>query len=368
MKKEDSNAVLILEDGTIFRGKCAGKKGTSFGEICFNTGMTGYQEVFTDPSYYGQVVVTTNVHIGNYGYNLSEVESNSMKISGLICKDFNLDNSRHYSDGNIKDYFEKENIFVISEVDTRSLVSYIRDKGVMNVLISSDVNNIESLKLELKKAPSMKGLDLSSFVSTSEPYDIGEYNSKYRVAVLDFGIKKNIIRCLENRGVYMKVFPFDTDASEILNWEPTGIFFSNGPGDPSSMKNVIKNIEIILQKNIPIFGICLGHQLIALASGLKTYKMHNGHRGINHPVLNLNTKKCEVTSQNHGFSIDEDSLNEKNNIIITHRNLNDNTIEGIMFTDKPFFSVQYHPESSPGPQDSRYLFDQFISNMDKYID
>ena len=166
----------------------------------------------------------------------------------------------------------------------------------------------------------------------------------------------------------MKVFPFDTEASEILNWKPTGIFFSNGPGDPSSMKNVIKNIEIILQKNIPIFGICLGHQLIALASGLKTYKMHNGHRGINHPVLNLNTKKCEVTSQNHGFSIDEDSLNGKNNIIITHRNLNDNTVEGIMFTDKPFFSVQYHPESSPGPQDSRYLFDHFVTNMDKYID
>ena len=367
MKKELANAILLLEDGTIFYGKCAGKKGTSVGEICFNTGMTGYQEVFTDPSYYGQVVITTNVHIGNYGYNLNESESDSMKISGLICKDFNLDNSRSESDGNIKEYFEKENIFVISEVDTRSLVNYIRDKGVMNVLISSETKNIESLKSELKKAPSMKGLDLSSFVSVSKSYSIGKEDSKYRVAVYDFGVKKNIIRCLEERDVYMKVFPFDTDPKEIFDWNPTGIFFSNGPGDPSAMKSVIKNIEKILQKNIPVFGICLGHQLIALASGLKTYKMHNGHRGINHPVFNLKTKKCEVTSQNHGFSIDESSLEDKNNIIVTHRNLNDDTIEGIMFTDKPIFSVQYHPESSPGPQDSRYLFDQFIINMDNFL-
>jgi len=367
MKKELTKAILILEDGAVFHGKCAGKKGTSVGEICFNTAMTGYQEVFTDPSYYGQVVITTNVHIGNYGYNLKEVESESIKISGLICKDFNLDNSRYDSDGNIKEYFEKENIFVISEVDTRSLVNYIRDKGVMNVLISSEIEDVELLKSKLKKAPSMNGLDLSSFVSVSKSYSIGNEDSKYRVAVYDFGVKKNIIRCLENRGVYMKVFPFDTEAKEIFDWNPTGIFFSNGPGDPSSMKNVIKNIEIILQRDIPIFGICLGHQLIALASGLKTYKMHNGHRGINHPVINMKTKKCEVTSQNHGFSIDESSLEAKNNIVITHRNLNDDTVEGIMFTNKPIFSVQYHPESSPGPQDSRYLFDQFILNMDNFL-
>ena len=367
MKNKLDNAILILEDGTIFYGKCAGKNGTSVGEICFNTGMTGYQEVFSDPSYYGQIVITTNVHIGNYGYNLNEDESDSMKISGLICKDFNLDNSRSDSDGNIKEYFEKENIFVISEVDTRSLVNYIRDKGVMNVLISSDIKNIESLKSKLKKAPKMSGLDLSSFVSVINSYNIGKKDSNYRVAVYDFGIKKNIIRCLEERGVYMKVFPFNTDPQEIFDWKPTGIFFSNGPGDPSAMKDVIKNIEVILQKNIPVFGICLGHQLIALASGLKTYKMHNGHRGINHPVFNLKTKKCEVTSQNHGFSIDESSLDAKSNIVVTHRNLNDGSVEGIMFTDKPVFSVQYHPESSPGPQDSRYLFDQFVFNMDKFL-
>ncbi len=367
MKKELANAILILEDGTVFYGKCAGKTGTSFGEICFNTGMTGYQEVFTDPSYYGQVVITTNVHIGNYGYNLNEIESDSIKISGLICKDFNLDNSRYDSEGHIKEYFEKENIFVISEVDTRSLVNYIRDKGVMNVLISSYVNNVDSLKDQLSKAPSMKGLDLSSFVSVSESYTLGKENSKYRVAIYDFGIKKNIIRCLESRNVFMKIFPFDTDPKEIFDWNPTGIFFSNGPGDPASMTNVINNIKEVLETKIPVFGICLGHQLIALASGLKTYKMHNGHRGINHPVFNLKTKKCEVTSQNHGFSIDESSLDGKHNIIVTHRNLNDDTVEGIMFTDKPIFSVQYHPESSPGPQDSKYLFDQFISNMDNFL-
>ena len=367
MEKELSKAVLLLEDGTIFYGKCAGKKGTSVGEICFNTGMTGYQEVFTDPSYYGQIVITTNVHIGNYGYNSNEVESNSMKISGLICKDFNLDNSRSNSNGNIKDYFEKENIFVISEVDTRSLVNYIRDKGAMNVLISSDTDNLDHLKNDLLKTPSMKGLDLSSFVSVDESYLLGNDKSKYRVAVYDFGVKKNILNCLEERDVFIKVFPYNTNPSEIFDWSPSGIFFSNGPGDPSSMKNVIGNIKTIIEKNIPVFGICLGHQLIALASGLKTYKMHNGHRGINHPVINLKTKRCEVTSQNHGFSIDEDSLFGKDNIEITHRNLNDNTIEGIKYINKPFFSVQYHPESSPGPQDSRYLFDQFIQNMKIFL-
>ena len=367
MKKELADAILILEDGTVFYGKCAGKKGTSFGEICFNTGMTGYQEVFTDPSYYGQIVITTNVHIGNYGYNLNEIESDAMKISGLICKDFNLDNSRYDSEGDIKEYFEKENIFVISEVDTRSLVNYIRDKGVMNVLISSYVENIDSLKDELSKAPSMKGLDLSSFVSVTKSYTLGKENSKYRVAIYDFGIKKNIIRCLENRNVYIKVFPFDTDPKDVFDWNPTGIFFSNGPGDPAAMASVINSVKKILEKNIPIFGICLGHQLIALASGLKTYKMHNGHRGINHPVINLANRKCEVTSQNHGFSIDENSLIKNKKIEVTHRNLNDQTIEGIKFIDRPCFSVQFHPESSPGPHDSRYLFDQFLSNIKKFI-
>ena len=367
MKKSTlKNSVLILEDGTIFYGKCAGKEGASVGEICFNTGMTGYQEVFTDPSYYGQIIVTTNVHIGNYGYKNNEKESDSMKISGLICKDFNIDDSRYASDGNLKEYFEKENMFVISEVDTRALVSHIRDRGVMNVLISSETNNIPALKKQLMKVPSMNGLELASFVSTPKTYQLGNSESKYKVAVLDFGIKKNILKCLEFLGIYIKVFPMSSKIEDIMNWNPSGIFLSNGPGDPASMKNSIINVKKIIDTKIPIFGICLGHQLIAIASGLKTYKMHNGHRGINHPVINLETKKCEVTSQNHGFSIDESSIIDNKNIIITHRNLNDDTIEGLKFIDRPCFSVQFHPESSPGPHDSRYLFNQFLDNIKTY--
>lgn len=366
-RNELKKSVLILEDGTIFYGKCAGKEGTGLGEICFNTGMTGYQEVFTDPSYYGQVVVTTNVHIGNYGYKKNENESDSMKISGLICKDFNLNNSRYASDGNIRDYFEKENIIVISDIDTRSLVSYIRDKGVMNVLISSEVHNIESLKKQLSKVPSMKGLELSSFVSTKNIYEIGNKSSIYKIAVLDLGIKSNILRCLEKVGFNIKVFPMSSKLEDILKWEPGGIFLSNGPGDPASMHSTIKKVKRMIDSDIPVFGICLGHQIIALSSGLETYKMHNGHRGINHPVINLETKKCEVTSQNHGFSILESSLKNNKNIEITHRNLNDNTIEGLKFKNKPCFSVQFHPESSPGPHDSRYLFDQFLSNVKTYL-
>jgi len=366
-RKKSKKAVLILEDGTIFYGKCSGKEGTGSGEICFNTGMTGYQEVFTDPSYFGQVVVTTNVHIGNYGYKLSEKESGSMKISGLICKDFNLNNSRYASDGNIKEYFEKENVIVISDIDTRSLVSYIRDKGVMNVLISSEIDDIESLKKKLTQVPSMKGLELSSFVTTKNIYEIGKKSSKYKIAVLDLGVKSNIIRCLEKVGFYIKVFPMSSKLEDIMSWNPGGIFLSNGPGDPASMLTTIEKVKKMIDSNIPIFGICLGHQIIALASGLETYKMHNGHRGINHPVINLETKKCEVTSQNHGFSIKESSIEKNKNIVITHRNLNDNTIEGLKFTNKPCFSVQFHPESSPGPHDSRYLFDNFLNNVKTYL-
>ena len=366
-RKKLKKSVLILEDGTIFYGKCSGKEGTGLGEICFNTGMTGYQEVFTDPSYYGQVVVATNVHIGNYGYKISEIESDSMKISGLICKDFNIDDSRYNSDGNLQDYFEKENVFVISDIDTRSLVSYIRDKGVMNVLISSEIEDIQALKKKLSKVPSMNGLELASFVSTKEIYNIGDTSSKYKIAVIDFGIKSNILRCLESVGFYIKVFPMSTKIEDIMDWEPSGIFLSNGPGDPSSMHKTINNVKKMIDSNIPVFGICLGHQIIAIASGLKTYKMHNGHRGINHPVINLETKKCEVTSQNHGFSIEESSLINNKNIVITHRNLNDNTIEGLKFIDRPCFSVQFHPESSPGPHDSRYLFDQFLLNVKTYL-
>ncbi len=362
------DAVLILEDGTTLFGKSAGSRGISFGEICFNTGMTGYQEIFTDPSYYAQIMVMTNAHIGNYGYVNSEIESDSVKIAGLVCKDFNFHNSRYASIGDLQSYFEKEKIVCIYDVDTRALVTHIRDKGAMNAIISTSNLNIKQLKDKLYKVPPMEGLELSSFVSTKDHYTLGDKDSQYRVAVLDFGIKRSILNCLENRGVFIKVFPLNTSLHDMMLFQPTGIFLSNGPGDPSIMQDTIVRVKEILKGSIPVFGICLGHQLIALAGGLKTYKMHNGHRGINHPIINLETNKCEVTSQNHGFSIDENSLKNNKDIQITHRNLNDNSIEGIRFINKNFFSVQYHPESSPGPHDSRYLFDEFIQNMKIYLE
>jgi carbamoyl-phosphate synthase small subunit len=361
------DAVLILEDGTTLFGKSAGYTGAAVGEICFNTGMTGYQEIFTDPSYYGQIMVTTNAHIGNYGYSNEEAESNSIKIAGLVCKDLNLHNSRHASTGDLQDYFEQQKIVCIHDVDTRALVRHIRDKGAMNAIISTDLTSIDSLKSKLAQVPSMEGLELSSFVSTKTAYTIGDVNSNYRVAVIDFGVKNNILKCLEKRGVFLKVFPMKTPLDEIKEFNPSGIFLSNGPGDPAIMHDAINQVKSILNDTIPVFGICLGHQLIALAGGLKTYKMHTGHRGINHPIINLATNKCEVTSQNHGFTIDEESLHKNTVIQVTHRNLNDNSIEGIKFKNKSIFSVQYHPESSPGPHDSRYLFDDFISNMQQYL-
>ena len=357
------DAVLLLEDGTVFYGKAAGMIGSATGEICFNTGMTGYQEIFTDPSYYGQIMLTTNVHIGNYGIHNDEVESDKMKISGLICKNFNIQFSRPDAKESIQDYFSNEKIVAISDVDTRSLVRHIRDKGAMNGIISSEITDVKILTEMLSKVPSMEGLQLCSKVTTSKPYFFGNDNAKYKVAVLDLGVKKNILRCMSDRGCYLKVFPMSTAFDEMQSWKPDGYFLSNGPGDPAAMPEVIKNVTKILNTNYPVFGICLGHQAIALSEGIKTYKMHNGHRGINHPVINIETGKCEVTSQNHGFGIDANDVNNNENVKVTHRNLNDDTIEGIKLLDKNAFSVQYHPESSPGPHDSRYLFDQFISNI-----
>ena len=285
-------AVLILEDGTTLFGKSAGHIASSVGEICFNTGMTGYQEIFTDPSYYGQIMVTTNAHIGNYGYSNEELESQSVKISGLVCKDFNFHNSRYKSVGDLQEYFEKEKIVCIYDVDTRALVRHIRDKGAMNAIIASSNLDIQTLKTELKKVPSMEGLELSSFVSTKKAYTLGDETSKYRVSVLDFGVKKSILKCLQERGVFIKVFPLNSSLSDIYDFQPTGIFLSNGPGDPSVMTQSIAMIQSIFNMNVPVFGICLGHQLMALAGVLKTFKMHTGHRGINHPIINLATKKC----------------------------------------------------------------------------
>ena len=361
---EQKAAVLLLEDGTFFQGKSAGKIGTTTGEICFNTGMTGYQEIFTDPSYYGQLLVTTNAHIGNYGIKKTETESNTIKIAGLICKNFTWQYYRPKADKSIQDYFEQENLVGISDIDTRAIVRHIRDKGAMNAIISSEVLELETLKKQLAEVPPMEGLELASRVSTKEAYTYGDPHGRFRVAVLDFGIKESILRCFSEKNCYIKVFPAKTTFDELEAWKPDGYFLSNGPGDPSAMTYAIATVKKILEANQPLFGICLGHQLLALAVDIPTYKMHHGHRGINHPVKNLITGGCEITSQNHGFGVSPEAIRaNKDKVEITHINLNDQTIEGIRLKAKKGFSVQYHPEASPGPHDARYLFDEFIQLM-----
>ena len=357
-------ALLLLADGTVFYGKAAGKIGTTTGEICFNTGMTGYQEVFTDPSYFGQIMVTTNAHIGNYGINKEETESAKIQIAGLVCKNYNITYSRKQANESIQDYFQEQNIVGISDIDTRQLVRHIRDKGAMNAIISSEVLNIEELKLQLDKVPSMDGLELSSQVSTEETYTFGDENAPYRVAVLDLGVKKNILRNFDDRDVYAKVFPAKTSFEEMeKDFSPSGYFISNGPGDPAAMPYAIDTVKNILGAGKPMFGICLGHQLLALANDIPTKKMFNGHRGLNHPVKNVIINHCEVTSQNHGFGVVQDAVRSSDKVEVTHVNLNDQSVEGIRVKGKKAFSVQYHPESSPGPHDSRYLFDDFIELM-----
>jgi len=361
--QQRKKALVLLADGTIFYGKSVGIEGTVTGEICFNTGMTGYQEIFTDPSYFGQIMVTTNAHIGNYGVNELEVESNSIKISGLIVRNFSFEHSRVDSNGNLKDWFVEHNLVAISDVDTRALVSYIRDHGAMNAIISTDIDNIDNLKAQLSKVPSMEGLELASKVSTKEPYFVGDENSEFKIAALDIGIKKNILRNFVKRGAYIKVFPYDASFEDLYSWNPDGYFISNGPGDPEPLIEAQKLAKEIIQRDLPLFGICLGHQVIALANGISTYKMHNGHRGINHPVKNLLTGKGEITSQNHGFAINREETEAHSDIEITHVHLNDQTVAGIRLKNKNCFSVQYHPEASPGPHDAEYLFDQFIENI-----
>jgi len=356
-------AILLLADGTVFYGKAAGKIGTTTGEICFNTGMTGYQEVFTDPSYFGQIMVTTNAHIGNYGIMSDEVESNHIQIAGLVCKNYNIAYSRKQATESIQDYFTEQNIVSISDIDTRQLVRHIRDKGAMNAIISSEIMDIEELKKKLDEVPSMDGLELSSKVSTTEVYNFGEEDASLRLAVLDLGVKKNILRNFHDRDVYAQVFPAKTTFKEMEAFKPDGYFISNGPGDPSAMPYAIGTVKEILAAEKPMFGICLGHQLLALANDIPTIKMFNGHRGLNHPVKNIIKNHCEVTSQNHGFGVVPDAVRASDKVEITHVNLNDQSIEGIRVKGKKAFSVQYHPESSPGPHDSRYLFDDFIAMM-----
>jgi len=337
-------AVLILEDGNVFYGKAFGKIGTSTGEVCFNTGMTGYQEVFTDPSYYGQVLIMNSVHIGNYGVKAGDVESDGVKVKAVIGRNLEDKYSRFMADASLQEYFEAQHIVAIDGIDTRALVAHIRTQGAMNCIISSETLDIEQ----------------ASVVSTTEAYYLGDEKSDMRIAVLDFGIKKNILNCLVERGAYVKVHPAKTTFEELEKFKPVGYFISNGPGDPAPMDYAIATVKKILAANKPLFGICLGHQLLALANDIPTFKMHHGHRGLNHPVKNIISGKSEITTQNHGFGVDPKSVKANANVEITHVNLNDDSIEGIRLKNKPAFSVQYHPEATPGPHDSRYLFDDFI--------
>ncbi|MDX2246603.1 MAG: glutamine-hydrolyzing carbamoyl-phosphate synthase small subunit [Bacteroidia bacterium] len=356
-------ACLLLEDGLFFEGTAVGKRGTTTGELCFNTSMTGYQEIFTDPSYFGQILIETHTHVGNYGVHTLEYESSSAKIAGLIVRNFSSIYSRSAAIESLDSFLNHNNIVGIGDIDTRQLVTHIRDKGAMNAIISSQVSDRKELEKLLNNCPPMEGLELSSKVSTVQPYFHGSPNARFRVAVLDVGVKKNILDCLAARGCYMKIFPATASFEELKSFNPHGFFISNGPGDPSAMPYAVETVRKILKADMPLFGICLGHQILALACDVNTYKMHNGHRGANHPVKNLLTGKCEITSQNHGFCVARKDLEKSPSVVITHVNLNDDTIEGIRIRNKKAFSVQFHPEASPGPHDSHYLFDEFIQLM-----
>lgn len=373
-------AMLLLDDGRLFKGYSFGANGETMGEVCFNTGMTGYQEILTDPSYCGQIVTMTYPHIGNYGINPDDVESNNIQVAGFIVKEETEVPSNYRSTQSIGDYLREDGIVGIQGIDTRALVRHIRSQGAMNGIISTVDFDNDSLMVKLKQAPSMAGLDLAKKVTCGKRYewrnrmrmsDCGLRaqnislksairNPPWKVAAIDYGVKWNILRLLHLYGCDITVLPATASATEILSIKPDGILLSNGPGDPAAVTYAINTVKELLGKK-PIFGICLGHQILALALGAKTYKLKFGHRGINHPVRNEETRKIEITSQNHGFTVDPDSL--PSDVDITHWNLNDDTVEGLRCKDIPAFSVQYHPEASPGPHDSRYLFDTFVNMM-----
>jgi len=365
LRHSDLPAILLLEDGTIFKGKALGAQGTTYGEIAFNTGMYGYQEIFTDPSYHKQMLVMATAHIGNYGVHDDEVESSNVKVAGIVVRNFSSIASRVDSSGTLQTDLEKNGTVGISDVDTRALVRHIRNNGAMNAVLSTQEFDIKKLRTILDSVPSMDGLELSSEVSVTESFDFN-LTGEHKVALVDFGFKKSIATCLSDRGCSVRVFPWNVSAEEVLEWSPDGIMLSNGPGDPSAMKSVIAEVGKLVESELPIFGICLGHQLLSLSQGLETTKMFNGHRGVNHPVKNLITGKCEITSQNHGFVVSHDSVKNNTNVEVTHIHLNDDTIAGIRLVNKPVFCVQYHPEASAGPHDSRYLFDDFVELITEF--
>ncbi len=356
-------ALLLLADGTVFRGRAIGAPGITTGEICFNTGMTGYQEIFTDPSYTGQIMTLATPHVGNYGVKEGEEEGPRISIAGLVVKKFSQVWSRAGASGSLDDYLKAQGVVGISDVDTRKLVRHIRDNGAQNALISTVEMDLEVLKMHLATAPDMAGLELSSKVTTAMEYEVGPVDGAYRVALVDFGVKRNIERCLNERGCRVRVFPMRTSLETLLAWKPDGIMLSNGPGDPGAMPVSVELVRNVVASGLPVFGICLGHQLIAESLGMATEKMHHGHRGINHPIKDLTTGRDEVTSQNHGFVVRKADAEKNKAVEITHLHLNDGSVAGFRLKGQPVFCVQYHPEAGPGPYDSRYLFDRFVENM-----
>jgi len=365
----NSPALLVLEDGRSFTGLTFGAKGETTGEVCFNTGFCGYQEILTDPSYHRQIVTLTSPHIGNYGINLEDVESDRIQVAGLIIREETIVPSNWRAQGGIGDYLREQNVVGIQGLDTRALTRHIRARGAMNGIISTVDSDPAALKKKLKLIPAMTGQDLAQAVTCRAVYHWTETADKqeqrFRIVALDFGIKRNILRLLVRQGCEIEIVPAQTTAREILARSPAGVLLSNGPGDPAAVNYAVQTVGRLLGK-VPLFGICLGHQILALALGGKTYKLKFGHRGSNHPVKDLRTGRVEITSQNHGFAVARDSLPEA--VEITHLNLNDGTVEGIVVRDIPAFSVQYHPEAGPGPHDSRYLFDRFIDLMQQFRD
>ncbi len=368
-------AILALEDGTVFEGRAFGVPAERCGEVVFNTSLTGYQEIFTDPSYAGQIIVFTNPQIGNYGTAAADSESGHPYIEGLVVREFSEVTSNWRSDEGANAFLGKHRIPIASEMDTRAIVRHLRSRGAMRGCLSTLSNDVPSLIEKARSSPSMAGLDLATRVSAPasyawtqsvEPVSASEKlaaaaEPAYHVVAYDYGIKKNILRRLVSSGCRVTVVPSLTSAEDVLDMRPDGVFLSNGPGDPEPLTPQIDNIRKLIGKT-PVFGICLGHQLLGLALGGKTYKLKFGHRGANHPVLNEQTGRVEITSQNHGFTVDPDSLNA-NDVDLTHRNLNDQTLEGFRHRNHPVFCVQYHPEAAPGPHDSHYLFNDFIDLM-----
>ena len=375
------NAILALEDGTWFQGVSAGATGHTEGEVVFNTSMTGYQEVLTDPSYAGQIVTMTAPQIGNYGVAGTDQESEKPQVAGFVMRDPSPVSSNWRSQGTLKDYLTRHNIVAIGDIDTRALTKRLRSAGVMRGIIATGPHDPADLVERARGITHMEGSDLVKDVTCAEPYDfetsladavteasfgvapLRRARRPLRVAAYDYGIKLNILRRLAAHGCKVRVFPASTPAADVLAWKPDGIFLSNGPGDPAAVTYAIDNIKEIAGSGVPTFGICLGHQLMGLALGASTYKLKFGHRGGNHPVKQLDNGAIEITSQNHGFAVDPDSL--PSNVKVTHLNLYDGTVEGLRHTDKPMFSVQYHPEASPGPHDADYLFQEFLDEMEK---